>query len=331
MAVGIGRRQFISALGGAALGWPFTARAQQPRRIGILMNADPTDKLHQSLLETFVQGLHNLGWIEAQNLHIELRWTGGDAERARSAATELLQLSPDLIFSSSTANLSALLKQGPTMPIVFIQVSDPVAQGFVSNLAHPGGNITGFTAFEVSMGGKWVDLLKQMAPGLKRVALVFNPETSPQSKFFVDAVEAAAPSFGVEVAVGHFHDEAGIESAIETLSRQPDTGLLFTPDSFGELHSKLIVEIVARHRLPAIYVEGNYLEDGGLMSYGQNFDEQFRQAASYVDRILKGAKPGDLPIQLPTKFKLVINLTAAKALGLTVPPSLLALADEVIE
>jgi len=217
------------------------------------------------------------------------------------------------------------------MPIVFIQVSDPVAQGFVSNLAHPGGNITGFTAFEVSMGGKWVDLLKQMAPSLKRIALVFNPETSPQSKFFVGAVEAAAPSFGVEVAVGHLHDDAGIEPAIETLSRQPDTGLIFPPDSFGELHSKLIVEIVTRHRLPAIYVEGNYLDDGGLMSYSQNFDEQFRQAASYVDCILKGAKPGDLPIQLPTKFKLVINLTAAKALGLTVPPSLLALADEVIE
>jgi len=295
------------------------------------MNADATSKLQQSYLESFVQGLRNLGWIETQNLRIELRWTGGDAERARSAATELLQLSPDLIFSSSTANLSALLKQGPTMPIVFIQVSDPVAQGFVSNLAHPGGNITGFTAFEVSMGGKWVDLLKQMAPSLKRVALVFNPETSPQNKFFLSSVEAAAPSFGVAVAAARLQDDAGIEPAIETLSRQPDTGLIFPPDTFMQMRSKRIVEIVARYRLPALYVEGDYLEDGGLMSYSQNFDEQFRQAASYVDCILKGAKPGDLPIQLPTKFKLVINLTAAKALDLTVPPSLLALADEVIE
>jgi len=217
------------------------------------------------------------------------------------------------------------------MPIVFIQVSDPIAQGFVSSLAHPGGNITGFTAFETSMGGKWVDLLRQMAPSLKRVALVFNPEASPQSKFFLDSVKAAAPSFGVEVAAAPLRDDAGIEPAIETLSRQPDTGLIFPPDGFTELHSKQIVEIVARHRLPAIYNEGDFLEDGGLMSYSQNFDEQFRQAASYVDRILRGAKPGDLPIQLPTKFKLIINLTTAKALGLTVPPTLLALADEVIE
>ena len=330
MAIDIGRREFIAVLGTAAA-WPLAARAQQPRRIGILMNGNATEKLRQTYLESFVQGLRNLGWIEAQNLRIELRWTGGDAERARTAATELLQLSPEVIFSSSTRNLSALLKQGPTMPVVFIQVSDPVTQGFVSSLAHPGGNITGFTAFEISMGGKWVDLLKQMAPGLKRVALVFNPEASPQSKYFLASVEAAAPSFGVEVAATHLQDDAGIEPAIETLSRQPDTGLIFPPDSFMEVRSKLIVEIVGRYRLPAIYVDGDYLEYGGLMSYGQNFSEQFRQAASYVDRILRGAKPGDLPIQLPTKFKLAINLTTAKALGLTVPPTLLALADEVIE
>ena len=325
------RREFITVLGGTAVAWPLAARAQQPRRIGILMNGYATEKYRQSYVESFVGSLRNLGWLEAQNLRIELRWTGDDAERARTTATELLQLSPDVIFSSSTRNLSALLKQGPTMPIVFIQVSDPVAQGFVSNLAHPGGNITGFTAFEVSMGGKWVDLLKQMAPNLKRVALVFNPDSSPQSKYFVGSVEAAAPSFGVEAGVAHLRDDAGIESAIETLSRQPDTGLIFPPDSFTEARSKPIVEIVARHCLPAIYVEGNHVEEGGLMSYGQDFDEQFRQAAGYVDRILRGAKPGDLPIQLPTKFKLAINLTAAKALGLTVPPTLLALADEVIE
>jgi putative ABC transport system substrate-binding protein len=295
------------------------------------MNTDAADKLHQTYLESFVQGLRSLGWTEAQNLRIELRWTEGDGERARSAASELLKLSPDVILSSSTRNLAALLKQGPTMPVVFIQVSDPIAQGFVSSLAHPGGNITGFIAYEAAMGGKWVDLLKQMAPRLKRVALVFNPDASPQSKFFLDSVEAAVPSFGVAVVPAHLHDGPGIEATIATLARQPDTGLIFPPDSFTELHSKPIAEIVARHGLPAIYNEGNFVEDGGLMSYSQNFDEQFRQAASYVDRILKGAKPGDLPIQLPTKFKLVINLTAAKALGLTVPPTLLALADEVIE
>jgi putative tryptophan/tyrosine transport system substrate-binding protein len=327
----IGRRQFISAIGAAAAAWPLGARAQQLRRIGILMNTDATDKLHQSYLQSFVGSLSNFGWIEAQNLRIDLRWTGGDADRSRTAASEVLQLSPDVILSSSTRNLSSLLKQGPTTPIVFIQVSDPVAQGFVSNLAHPGGNITGFAAFEASMGGKWIDLLRQMAPRLKRVALVFNPEASPQSKLFLASLEAAAPSFGLEVAAAHLQDDADIESALAALSRQGDTGLVFPADSFMEARSKLIVETVARHRLPAIYVEGNYLEDGGLMSYNQNFDDQFRQAASYVDRILRGAKPGDLPIQLPTKFKLVINLTAAKALGLTVPPSLLALADDVIE
>ena len=329
------RREVITLLGGAAaaasLAWPRAAHAQQPRRLGILMNTDAADKLHQSYLESFVQGLRGLGWTEAQNLRIELRWTEGDGERARSAASELLKLSPDVILSSSTRNLAALLKQGPTMPVVFIQVSDPIAQGFVSSLAHPGGNITGFIAYEAAMGGKWVDLLKQMAPRLKRVALVFNPDASPQSKFFLDSVVAAAPSFGVAVAPAHLHDDAGIEAAIATLAREPDTGLIFPPDSFTELHSKAIAEIVARLGLPAIYNEGNFVEDGGLMSYSQNFDEQFRQAASYVDRILKGAKPGDLPIQLPTKFKLIINLTAAKALGLTVPPTLLALADEVIE
>jgi putative ABC transport system substrate-binding protein len=327
----VSRRNFIRFAGGAAAAWPLAARAQQQRRIGILMNGDATNKLRQSFVGSFIQGLGNLGWLEAKNLHIELRWTGGDTERSRAAATELLRLVPDVILCSSTRNLSVLLKQGPTMPIVFIQVSDPVAQGFVPSLAHPGGNITGFTAFELSMGGKWIDLLKQMAPELKRVALVFNPEASPQSKYFLGSVQAAAPSFGVAAAVAHLQDDAGIESAIEILSREPGTGLIFPPDTFMESRSKRIVEIVARHRLPAIYVEGQYLEDGGLMSYSQDFDEQFRQAASYVDRILKGAKPGDLPVQLPTKFKLVINLTAAKALGLTVPPTLLALADEVIE
>jgi putative ABC transport system substrate-binding protein len=331
MVIDLARRTFIAALGGAAAAWPLVARAQPPRRIGILMNGDANDKWRQSSLASFVQGLRNLGWHEAQNLRTELRWTSGDAERARAAATELLQLSPDAILSSSTTNLSALLKQGPTMPIVFIQVSDPIAQGFVSNLAHPGGNITGFASYESSIPGKWLDLLKQIEPNLKRVALVFNPETSPQSKFFLNSVEAAAPTFGVEVVVIHVQDNAGIESAIEALAGQPDTGLIFPTDSFLASRSKLIVEIVARHRLPAIYVEGSYLEDGGLMSYSQDWDEQFRQAASYVDRILRGAKPGDLPIEQPTKFKLVINLKTAKAIGLTVPQSLLATADEVIE
>jgi putative ABC transport system substrate-binding protein len=219
----------------------------------------------------------------------------------------------------------------PTTPIVFVGVSDPVTQGFVLNLARPGGNITGFAPFEFSIGGKWVDLLKQLAPATARVAVMFNPQTSPQSKFFLESVEAAAPTFGVNVVATPVQSIADIEPAVENFSRQPNGGLIFLPDSFTTVHRKLILEVAARFRVPAIYALITFVRDGGLMQYGPEYDDHFRQAASYVDRILKGAKAGELPVQAATKYTLGINLKAAKALGLSVPPSLLAIADEVIE
>ena len=330
----INRRDIITLLAAPALAWPLAARAQQAgpmRRVGVLMNGDETDPEYKAYVAAFVQGLRNLGWIEGQNLRIELRWNGGDAERARTSATELLRLSPDVILSSSTTNLAALLRQAPNKPIVFVQVSDPVAQGFISNLARPEGNITGFSSYEFSIGGKWVDLLKQIAPGLVRVALIFNPDTSPQSKFFLSSVEAAGPTLGVEVMAATVHNAADIERAIENSSHQPNSGLIFPTDSFSTLHRNLIVELTARHRMPAIYFSREFAAIGGLMSYGIDFDSQFRQAAIYVDRILKGAKPADLPVQGPTKFPLVINVKAAKALGIEVPTNLLLRADDYIE
>jgi putative ABC transport system substrate-binding protein len=327
------RREFFTLLGGAAAAWPLAAPAQSGpvRRIGVLMNDVETDATSRSNVAAFVQGLRDLGWIEGQNLRVVYRWNAGSAELARTHAAELVALAPDAILSSSTTNLTALQRLSPTTPIVFIQVSDPVTQGFVLSLAHPGGNITGFSAYEFTIGGKWLDLLKQIAPATARVAVVFNPQTSPQSKFFLSSVEAAASTFGVNVAAAPVRSVAEIESAIESFSRQPNGGLIFLTDAFLVVHRKLVVEAAARHRLPAIYPSTLFVRDGGLMRYGVDTDDQFRQAASYVDRILKGAKAGDLPVQTPAKFSLVINLKAAKALGIELPMSLMLSANEVIE
>jgi putative ABC transport system substrate-binding protein len=272
-----------------------------------------------------------LDGLRAKNLRIDRRLSIGDPDRARTSATELIRLSPDVILSSSTANLTALLRQAPTMPIVFVQVSDPVAQGFVSNLAHPEGNITGLSAYEFSIGGKWTDLLKQMAPGVAHVSLIFNPDTAPQSKFFVSSVEVVAPALAVTVTAAPVHDIADIERAIENVSRQPNGGIIFPTDSFLTINRKLIAETAARHRVPAIYNDRVFTEAGGLMSYGIDYESIFRQAAVYIDRILKGAKPGSLPVQGPTKFNLVVNVKAAKALGIEIPMSLLLNADDYIE
>jgi putative ABC transport system substrate-binding protein len=329
------RRQFITLLGGAAA-WPLAAHAQQAsgmRRVGVLMTGVETDVAGQTYVAAFVQGLRDLGCIEGQNLRIVYRWNGGSAELARMHAAELVALAPDVILSASTTNLTALQRLSPTTPIVFTQVSDPVAQGFVLNLAHPGGNITGFSAYEFTIGGKWLDLLKQIAPATARVSLVFNPQTSPQSKFFLSSVEAAAPTFGVSVVAAPVHGVAQIEPAIQNFSRQPNGGLIFPTDSFTAVHRKLIVQVAAKYRVPAIYASVDFVRDGGLMRYGMDIEypDQFRQAASYVDRILKGAKAGDLPVQTTTKYSLVINLKAAKALGIELPMSLMLSANEVIE
>jgi len=303
------------------------------RRIGVLMNGAATELGPQSYVAAFVQSLRQLGWIEGQNVRLDVRWNAGNADLARTYAAQLIGMMPDVILVASTTNLGIMLQATHTVPIVFVQVSDPVAQGFVSNLAHPGGNVTGFSAYEFSIGGKWLDLLKQIAPKLARVAVMFNPETSPQSKLFLPAIEAAAPSFGVQVVAVPVSVNADIEQSIESFARQPNGGLILPTDSTTRLRHKLIAELAARFRLPAISAFSEFPMEGGLMYYG-NFAglvDEYRRAASYVDRILKGAKPADLPVQAPTKYELVINLKTAKALDLAIPESLLARADEVIE
>jgi len=330
------RRTFITLLGGAAA-LPLAARAQQQpggmRRIGVLVNAPESDPSYRSHAAAFAQTLQRLGWREGKNLHLDLRSSAGDPERIAAYAAELAGMTPDLILASSSAYLTALLRttRTITIPIVFVGVSDPVAQGFVSNLPHPGGNITGFTSFEPSIAGKWLDFLKQAVPSLSRVAVIFNPDTAPQSKLFVPVVKASASSFAVEVIVIPVHAIADFEPAIANFSRHPNSGLIFSPDQFAYSHRGLILELVARYRVPAIYGSEAFARDGGLIYYGFDEEVPFRQAAIYADRILKGANPGDLPIQQPTKYPLVINLTAARTLGIEMPVGLLLRADEVIE
>jgi putative ABC transport system substrate-binding protein len=278
-----------------------------------------------------VQQLRRLGWIEGGNLHIEYRWNDGQAALAQRYAAELVAMAPDVILSASTNNLTALQRLSPTTPIVFVQVSDPVAQGFVLSMARPGGNITGFTPFEFTMGGKWIELLKQLVPALTRVGVMFNPQTSPQSTYYMTAIESAAPKFGVSVAAAHVRNVADIEPTIENFARQSNGGLLFPTDAFTIVHRKLVVEAVARHRVPAIYFSERFVRDSGLISYNPNVEDEFRQAAVYVDRVLKGAKAGDLPVQTPTKFSLVVNLKTARSLNLDLPMSILLAADEQIE
>ena len=328
------RRTFITLLGGAAA-WPLAARAQQGermRRIGVLMNSTATDAW-QSYHAAFVQGLRQLGWIEGQNLRIDTRWSAGDAALARIYAAQLIGLTPDVILASSTTNLTVIQQATSTVPVVFIQVSDPVAQGFVANVTRPGGNLTGFSQYEFSIGNKWLDLLKEIAPGLARVGVMFNPDTSPQSKFFMRSIETAAPSLSVQPVAVPVHATADIEPALEGFARAPNGGLMLPTDSFTGLRGQLIADLAVRYRLPSIATNSQFPKQGGLMYYGAsvNLVDQFRQAASYADRILKGAKPGDLPVQRADKYTLIINLKTAKALGLTVPLPLSGLADELIE
>jgi putative ABC transport system substrate-binding protein len=333
VSINIARRKFVAALSGA-VAWPLAARAQQAermRRIGVLMNAAENDPDARSEFEVFRQGLHELGWSEGRNLQIDYRWGGGDVGRIKVFAKELIDLSPDVIVGHTTPSVVALRQETHSIPIVFLTVTDPVGQGFVASLAHPGGNITGFQVFEFSLGAKWMDTLKQIAPSLTRVATFFNPETAPYYPLYLRTIEKAASSFAVELIAVEVHDDAEIERAISTLAREPDGGLIVFPDSFNVVHRQTIIALVERYRLPAIYDFRYFAVDGGLISYGTDEIDLFRRTATYVDRILKGEKPGDLPVQQPTKFELVINLKTAKALGLTVPQTLLVAADDVIE
>jgi putative ABC transport system substrate-binding protein len=331
----IRRREFITLLGGAAAAaWPLTARAQQGewmRRVGVLMNGNEKDPVYRAYVAAFVQTLQRLGWREGQNLRIDLRWPSADPERIGAYAAELVGMTPDAILCSGSASLAGLLRTTRSINTVFVLVSDPVAQGFVTNLAHPSGNITGFSAFEPSMAGKWLDLLKQASPGLTRVAVIFNPDTSPQSKLFVPAIEASASSLAVQVVAAPVHATSEFEPIIATFSQKPNTGLIFPSDQFLTSQRSLILDLVARYRLPAVYASETFARNGGLIYYGTDWQNQFRQAAIYVDRILKRANPGDLPVQQPTKFPLVVNLAAARALGIELPTGLLLSADEVIE
>jgi putative ABC transport system substrate-binding protein len=326
------RREFMTVLGGAAIGWPLAARAQgeRMRRIGVLMGIAESDPARQSFVTAFTEALQELGWSSGRNIHIEYRWGAGDAERIRDFARELVEMQLDLIVGHTTPVVAALKAQTRTIPIVFTQVSDPVGSGFIDGFAKPGGNITGFTNLESSMGSKLEELLKEVAPTITRVAVMFNPDTAPDhGTYFLRPVEAAAPSLHVEVIPAPVHNDAEIESAITTLV--PGTGLIVMPDIFILAHREQILALADRHRLPAAYAYRLFAASGGLLSYGTDLTDLFRRAPRYVDRILTGTKPAELPVQQPTKFELVINLKTAKTLGLNVPLSLQAGADEVIE
>jgi putative ABC transport system substrate-binding protein len=303
------------------------------RRVGVLVNAPATDPEYQSYLAAFSQGLRQLGWTEGQNLRIDVRWNAGDGVLASTYAAQLMGLMPDVILASSTENLTAIQQANSIAPVIFVGILDPVAQGFVASMRQPGGNLTGFSRLEISLGGKWLDLLKNAAPGLERVAIMFDPETAPYWKFLMQAIEAAAPSLGVQAIAVPVRATADIEPMLATFARQPNGGLMLLAGTFARLHEKLIADLAGRYRLPSIGASASFAKEGGLMDYGPKVDlvAQFRQAATYVDRILKGSKPADLPVQAPTKYELIVNLKTAKALGLTIPETLLATADEVIQ
>jgi putative ABC transport system substrate-binding protein len=326
------RREFIALLGGAAA-WPMAARAQQDgrvRRIGVLMGRDENDPEGKTYISAFTQALAGLGWTDGRNLRMDLRWGGDDTNRIRALAQELVGLQPDIILAHSGPATAALRRETRTIPIVFAGVNDPVASGIVARLDRPSGNVTGFASAEATLGGKWIELLPEIAPGLKRAAIMFNPDTAPVSTF-MPSFEAAARSLKVVPITAPVHSETEIETAIIALGRELGGGLVVMPDIFMFAHRALVISAAARNNIPAVYSRSVFARDGGLLSYGVDVVDLFRRAATYVDRILRGEKPGDLPVQFPTKYEMVVNLKTAKALGLAVPASILLRADEVIE
>jgi len=328
------RREFITLLGGAAAIWPEAARAQQAgaRRIGVLMPFAMTDAAGKLELAGFAQQLKDLGWTDGGNLRIDYRWSAGNPANMQAMAKELIALQPDVLFSRSTPVTKAVLQQTRTIPVVFAVVSDPVGDGLVASVARPGGNATGFTNAEASLTGKWLGLLKEMMPGITRVAFLYDPKVAPGGgAYYTKLIEAAAPQFAVTSTAIPVHNAADVESAVGDFVRRPNGGLIVLPDATTNLHRERIIALAAQHRVPAVYAFRYIAADGGLMSYGVDVVELFRRAATYVDRILRGVKPADLPVQLPEKFQLVLNLKTAAAMGLTVPTSLQLLADEVIE
>src|SRR5215813_4541801 len=329
----IKRREFISLLGGAAAAWPLAARAQQSermRRIGVLTDQAENDPEGQARIAAFLQGLAQLGWTDGRNVRIDTRWSAGDADRIRRQAAELIALAPDVILATGTPSLGPLLQATRTVPIVFMLVVDPVGGGFVDSLARPGGNATGFTIFEYSLSAKWLELLKEVTPRVTRVGVLRDPAASSGTAQF-GAIQSVAPSLGAEVSPINLRDSPEIERAVAAFARSANGGLIVTASTLANLHRDVIVTLAAGHKLPAVYSARYFVIGGGLMSYGPDRIDQSRRAAGYVDRILKGEKPADLPVQAPTKYETVINLKTAKALGLEVPPTLLARADQLIE
>jgi putative tryptophan/tyrosine transport system substrate-binding protein len=327
------RRGLIAVLGGAAA-WPLVGHAQQPeqlRRLGVLMGFAENDPGTRAIVAAFTQSLRQLGWAEGENIRMDYRFAAGDPELFKTYAAELVGLSPDAILASNSPAVAALGKRTRTIPIVFVRVIDPVGQGFVQSLARPGGNITGFSLYDAPLMGKWLQLLKEVAPSVARVAVIFNPDTAPYATLLNRAIEAAAPSLGMTATFARVHDDPGIEDVIAAQAREPGGGLICLPDSFTASHRDVVIAAAARHRLPVMGSPEIFPRAGALMSYSVDLVEMSAQAASYIDRILRGASPADLPVQQPTKYSLIINLNTAKALGLTIPPAVLALADEVIE
>jgi ABC-type uncharacterized transport system substrate-binding protein len=328
------RREFIMLLGGT-VAWPVTGRAQQAdrmRRIGVLMAFDENDPQAKGWLSNFTQGLAELGWTDGRTVRMDVRWAAGSVERMRTFAKELVELQPDVIFTSTTPVTAAVQRETRTIPIVFVIVADPVGAGFVAGLPQPGGNITGFTNVEAAVGGKWLEILKEIAPHVRRVAIMFNPDTAPGGgAYFLGPFEAAARALAVEPITAHVRSDAEIEAAITSLGRE-QAGLVLMADSFMLVHRGTVISLTTRNNVPAIGADlPGFAREGGLLSYGAGFPDIFRRAAPYVDRILRGANPGELPVQAPTKYELVINLKTAKALGLNVPLHFQQLADEVIE
>jgi putative ABC transport system substrate-binding protein len=328
------RREFITLLSSTAAAWPVTVRAQQAeriRRLGVLMAVGESDADARKGISILQDRLQKLGWKDGINIRIDYRWGNGNPDRIQDFAKELVDLQPDVLVGHSTPSAKGLLKQTHTIPIVFLSVTDPMGQGLVSSLSHPGENITGFADFEVSLGTKWLEILKQIVPGVRRVTAIFNPETAPYYGLYLQSIDAGTSLLGIESIPIQVHSEADIENAIRKVGSEPDSGLFALPDSHNRVHRKRVIELTAQYRVPAIYFLRNFATDGGLISYGPDEMDLFRRTAGYVDQILKGARPSDLPVQQPTKFELIINLTTAKALGLTIPPGVLSIADDLVE
>ena len=325
------RRAFITLVGVAATAWPLVAQTQRVRRLGALMSNSEDDPLAQARVAAFRQALAELGWTEGRNLQIEWRWTGGDITRVREYAAELVRLAPEVIVANGTPSVAALKQATSSIPIVFVVVNDPVAQGIIASMAHPGGNITGFSFLEYSMVGKSLEMLKQIAPGIVRVAILFNPDTYPYYAIHLRSFETVARTLSLELTAAPASSLEEIDEVVAKLGRQPGSALLVTPDPYLTVHRSAVVRAAGQYRVPATYSYRQHVQEGGLMSYGADTVDIFKRSASYIDRILKGTNPADLPAQAPVKFEIAINLRTAKALGVDIPPNLLALADEVIE